>query len=94
MTFESDWTPPLGESLLAALEEGSSEGRLDLGCVAAHGIFGCETPDRYAITPQSKPATAFLFELIAKLQNTATVPMIDIRAYARWLSPESEIPAK
>lgn len=93
LTFESDWTPPLGESLLAALEGGSSEGRLDLGCVAAHGIFGCETSDCYTITPQSKPATAFLFELIARLQNTATVPMIDIRAYARWLSPDSEIAA-
>src|SRR5882724_1595455 len=85
LTFESDWNPPLGESLLAALEEGGSEGRLDLGCVAAHGIFGCETANCYTIIPESKPATAFLFELIARLQNTATVPMIDIRAYARWL---------
>ena len=32
-----------------------------------------------------KPATAFLFELIARLQSIATVPMIDIRAYAKWL---------
>ena len=30
-------------------------------------------------------ATAFLFELIARLQALATVPMIDIRAYAAWL---------
>jgi hypothetical protein len=33
-----------------------------------------------------KPATAFLFELIARLQEQATVPMIDIRAYGRWLA--------
>ena len=26
-----------------------------------------------------------LFELIARLQASATVPMIDVRAYARWL---------
>jgi hypothetical protein len=26
-----------------------------------------------------------LFELIARLQTLATVPMIDVRAYARWL---------
>lgn len=37
-------------------------------------------------TPQGKPATAFLFELIARLQACATVPMIDIRAYAKWLA--------
>jgi hypothetical protein len=35
--------------------------------------------------PEGKPATAFLFELIARLQDIATVPMIDIRAYASWL---------
>jgi len=32
-----------------------------------------------------RPATAFLLELIARLQEQATVPMIDVRAYARWL---------
>jgi hypothetical protein len=27
-----------------------------------------------------------LFELIVRLQNNATVPMIDIRAYSKWLA--------
>jgi hypothetical protein len=40
----------------------------------------------YTVIPQGKPATAFLFELIARLQSSATVPMIDIRAYAKWLA--------
>ena len=35
---------------------------------------------------KGKPATAFLLELIARLQATATVPMIDVRAYTRWLT--------
>jgi hypothetical protein len=86
LTFESDWNPPLGDSLTSALEEGTGERRLDLGCVAAHGIFGCDANVCYTITHQSKPATAFLFELIARLQKTATVPMIDIGAYAQWLA--------
>jgi hypothetical protein len=86
LAFESDWNPPLGASLTAALEEGTAERRLDLGCVAAHGLFGCNSNECYTITPQSKPATAFLFELIARLQNAATVPMIDISAYAQWLT--------
>jgi len=58
---------------------------LDLGCVAAHGIFACDQKGCYSITPQGKPATAFLFELIARLQAIATVGMIDVRAYAAWL---------
>ena len=88
LTFESDWkNPPLGDALVQALNGvDDADGRLDLGCVAAHGMFGCDPELCYTITPQGKPATAFLFELIARLQNTATVPMIDIRAYAKWLA--------
>jgi hypothetical protein len=86
LTFESDWSPALGEPLKAALAGTDSAGRLDLGCVAAHGTFGCDASECYTIIPQGKPATAFLFELIARLQDTATVPMIDIRSYARWLA--------
>ena len=85
LTFESDWNPALGEPLTTMLAQTNPDGRLDMGCVAAHGIFGCDANGCYTIAPQSKPATAFLFELIMRLQDTATVPMIDIRAYARWL---------
>lgn len=85
LTFESDWNPPLGKALLDSLGN-ETDRRLDLGCIAAHGIFGCDETGCYTLTPQGKPATAFLFELIARLQNSGTVPMIDIRAYARWLA--------
>jgi len=86
LAFESEWNPPLGKSLTDALSKGEPDGRLDIGCVAAHGTFGCAETECYTIIPQGKPATAFLFELIARLQATATVPMIDIRAYAKWLA--------
>src|SRR5260370_18779778 len=86
LTFESDWSPPLGDPLVEALGKGDPDGRLDLGCAAAHGMFGCDEKDCYTIVPQGKPATAFLFELIARLQATATVPMIDIRSYARCMA--------
>lgn len=85
LTFESDWTPGLGESLLAVLQSGKDEEQLDFGCVAAHGIYGRIDGGKYAVTLEGKPATSFLFELIARLQAIATVPMIDIRAYAKWL---------
>jgi len=85
LTFESDWNPGLGDSLMSALADGPEHGRLDLGCVAAHGLFTCDETRCGTLTPMQKPATAFLFELIARLQEQATVPMIDVRSYARWL---------
>ena len=86
LTFESDWKPPLGDSLIEALGEGAAESRLDLGCVAAHGTFACDVEGCHSVVIKGKPATAFLFELIARLQTSATVPMIDVRAYAQWLA--------
>jgi len=86
LTFESDWKPALGDSFLAALKEDQEDGKLDFGCVAAHGYFHAEKePGTYAIHAGGKPATAFLFKLISQLQFSGTVPMIDVQAYARWL---------
>jgi hypothetical protein len=85
LTFESDWSPGLGEPLVSALASGPPDGKLDLGCVAAHGLFSCGPDGCASIAPIPKPATTFLLELIARLQEIATVPMIDVRAYARWL---------
>jgi hypothetical protein len=87
LTFESDWKPPLGQPLLDALGNGDDDGRLDLGCVAAHGFFHFDQQaGRYEIIAGGKPATAFLFKLISLLQFSGTVPMIDVQAYAQWLS--------
>ncbi|WP_425337337.1 DUF6602 domain-containing protein [Hyphomicrobium denitrificans] len=85
LTFESDWSPPLGQPLMDALSAGDGDKRLDIGCVAAHGFFWCDAHGRHTATPGETAATAFLFELIAQLQAVATVPMIDVRAYALWL---------
>ncbi len=84
LAFESDWDPPMGQPLLNSLVPEPEE-RLDLGCIAAHGVFGFDEAGTYSVRPEGKPATAFLFELIAQLQSSATVPMIDIRAYAKWI---------
>lgn len=86
LTIDSDWKPALGEPLVRALTTDEPENRLDFGCVAAHGIFTCDEVGCYTVLPQGKSATAFLLELIARLQSSGTVPMIDTRAYARWLA--------
>jgi hypothetical protein len=85
LTFDSDWSPPLGDPLRKALAAGNTEQQMDLGCVAAHGTFFRQNDGSYLVTEHGKPATAFLLELIARLQSLATVPMIDVRAYAGWL---------
>lgn len=88
LTFESNWkSPALGKPLEKALAKGGAERRLDIGCVASHGHFSFDqTTGIYGFTLEGKPATAFLFNLISMLQFSGTVPMIDVQAYARWLS--------
>jgi len=86
LTFESDWSPPLGASLITALKNGEPEARLDLGCVAAHGYFRFDkATSAHEVIASKKSATAFLLQLISQLQFSGTVPMIDVQAYARWL---------
>ncbi|MCL8489456.1 hypothetical protein M9Q32_37050, partial [Bradyrhizobium denitrificans] len=84
LTFESAWSPPMGDPLKSALQAAAAIAPLDMGCVAAHGNFYRKDGET-AIEPSTRAATAFLLELIAHLQAEATVPMIDIRAYAKFL---------
>lgn len=87
LTFESEWNPALGQPLLDALGDGRGDDCLDFGCIAAHGYFSFDQQSgRYEVHGGGKPATAFLFRLISQLQFSGTVPMIDVQAYARWLT--------
>lgn len=87
LSFDSEWSPPLGESLLKALMANQELGKLDMGCVAAHGGFCFDKEaSKYTIQEAGKPATNFLFKLISQLQFSGTVPMIDIQAYSKWLT--------
>jgi len=87
LTFESDWNPTFGQAFSDALNGGGANGRLDLGCVAAHGYFSLnQKTTNYETFAGGKPATAFLFKLISLLQFSGTVPMIDVQAYAQWLA--------
>lgn len=85
LAFDSDWNPPLGDPLVRALTENPA-GRLDLSCAALHGTFTCAPDAAVTIDAGGKPATTFILELVARLQEMATVPMMDTRAYAKWLT--------
>lgn len=86
LSFDSDWSPALGDTFLKALKTDDQLERLELACVASHGIVVCDDAGCHQSLTDTKAATAFLFELIAKLQTLGTVPMIDIRAYSKWLA--------
>lgn len=54
LTFESDWSPAFGQAFSDALNSGGANGRLDLGCVAAHGYF--------SLNQQNEPTRHLLVE--------------------------------
>ena len=86
LALESDWRWVPGNSFEKALDAGSGDQRLNIGCVAAHGYFQYDDKKtNYEMHNEATAATAFLFALISRLQFSATVPMIDINAYGKWL---------
>lgn len=82
VTLSCSWAPPFGDTMLRNLMYDQGSGRLDIGCVASAGLFQIGDTGTYSLMPATMPATRFIFELIARLQSIATVPMIDVRAYA------------
>ena len=91
LALEAQYSKSLTGTMVNALKLDQDEGRLDLGCVAALGTFGCGGADSVTATPDTHAATSFLLELMSRLQACGTVPAIDYRAYAKWLNPQQGI---
>ena len=85
LTVASNWTPPLAEPFATALAAAAPDQQLDLVCIAGVGNYERlpDGPPTIEIAPGA--GARFLLSLIARLQDIATVPMIDVRAYAAWL---------
>jgi hypothetical protein len=81
LTLSSTWKPPLGETMLNHLRGDMAAGRIDIGCVANSGYFASRSENDYEVSAAPRSSTRFLFELIGRLQDLGTVPMLDIRAY-------------
>jgi hypothetical protein len=89
LAFESGWkTTSIGRYLTPALESDQSDGRLDIGCIAAYGTFGCEGANCVTSIQHDKATSSFLLALITRLQGVGTAPAIDMSAYAQWLARE------
>lgn len=84
LALDSDWKPAFGKPFRNALETDVVSERLDVGCVASHGVIkpGTAGPEAQLC---SNAATVFLFDLVARLQEVGTVPMLDMTAYSRHL---------
>lgn len=90
LTLATDWTPPFGDPFHKAIASGAADAKIDLLCIAGVGTFERQA-DGVTVTHLAPGAGArFLLNLIARLQDIATVPMIDVRAYAAWLAIDQD----
>lgn len=90
LAFENGWKSAPGEFLASALSKNQGSGRLDIGCIAAYGTFGCEGSECQTSSQHDKSVTLFLLDLITKLQRIGTAPAIDMAAYSRWLRGDAQ----
>ncbi|HTX74667.1 MAG TPA: DUF6602 domain-containing protein [Terracidiphilus sp.] len=81
--------PPDAAAIRRRLKADEGEGKLDFGCCASVGTFGCGGADSAAFRLESQAAGRFLLELMARLQGCGTAPAIDYRAYAKWMDEAS-----
>lgn len=91
VALESDWAPPFGEPFRAAVSSATPAGRIDLGCAVNHGVFGVKysshEPPAIGVEPSDASLALFVLRFIAALQDIATVPCIDVLAYAANIKP-------
>ena len=85
LTLSCKWNPVFGDTMKRYLEAEMNNERLDVGCVAESGNIWFNADSGYCLAEETKPVTRFLLELMTRLQAVATVPMIDMRAYAEKL---------
>ncbi len=87
LAVDSDWSPPFGLPFTSEINKTTKDGRLDIGCSAQHGMFEVLYKERDSAAVDAQLTNAalalFLLRLIDRLRSIATVPAIDILAYAR-----------
>lgn len=91
LALESDWRPALGKPLQDKLQENTENGLLNCGCVASQGFFFYTSEGGYSFQSEHKAVVSWLFKLLEKLQFSGTVPMINVMAYAEWISRECPV---
>lgn len=89
VTYDSGWSPPLGEAFEAALRSVTAEGRLDLGCALCDGgfevVYGEDGEPHVSRSGPESSLIFFFLRLLHRLQQVATVPAIDYVEYSGLL---------
>ena len=88
LTLENGWKSDPGSLIEKHMNpKDADNGSLDFGCIASHGCFCYEGKSKdYKFHNTDKAVAVFLFHLISRLQSRATVPMMDLQEYAKWLA--------
>ena len=92
LTYDSEWKPGLGDSLLRALDELTAEQKLDIGCTITEGAFEVEYLGGKTLLTKSDSSLSlvnFFFRLLAKLQNLGTVSAIDYKQYINAIGSDN-----
>jgi hypothetical protein len=92
VSLDSEWNPAFGDAFRKAVSSCSVDGRLDMGCAVRHGVFEVKYAlnEPPAIATERSPASLalFLLRFVARLQAIATVPCIDVLAYASKITTQ------
>lgn len=84
LTFESGWSPALGEPLADALNGLAVAARLDLGCALVDGAFEATYAANQPVTlttVNQRALIQFFLRLLRQLQRRTTASAIDYKAY-------------
>ncbi|WP_447905147.1 DUF6602 domain-containing protein [Stenotrophomonas sepilia] len=85
LSLSCSWKPPLGDTLAQHVYARGEGFQLDMGCIADAGTFFMNDDGGLDLQAGPRAATRFLMEFMARLQELGTVPMLDIRSYARHI---------
>ncbi len=89
VTIDSSWNPPLGDAFFSTISSLKINERLDLGCALQCGSFDILYPETgkpiLEISHKEEALIFFFLRLLSRLQQLATVPMIDINEYSKSL---------
>lgn len=97
LAFETGWSPPFGDSFNEHINIAANDSfsRIDLGCAISNGSFdvteAATGSPKIKIRIENDSLIFFFLRLLERLQAMATVPALDVMAYAKWLDKGREI---
>lgn len=90
LTTNCDWSPAFGTSFKNNLKSFLGNQQVDCGCVISEGSFFFDAPNsQLTLSTKEDSLVSFFLGILTKLQGMATVPAIDLNAYAKTLTKKT-----